>query len=123
MPPDPKQLSDPSCLFCRIIAGEVPSSQLHTDDLIVAIRDVAPQAPTHILLMPREHIASAAELGEEHAMLLGRLCTVAAEMARREGVSELGYRLVMNVGRYGGQTVGHLHVHLLGGRPFAWPPG
>ncbi|MGZ6339348.1 MAG: histidine triad nucleotide-binding protein [Candidatus Limnocylindrales bacterium] len=123
MPPDPKQLSDPSCLFCRIIAGEVPSTQLHTDDLIVAIRDVAPRAPTHILLMPREHIASAAELGEEHAMLLGRLCTVAAEMARREGGSELGYRLVMNVGRYGGQTVDHLHVHLRGGRPFAWPPG
>lgn len=111
------------CLFCRIAAGEVPSTQLHADELVLAIRDVAPRAPTHVLVMPRQHIASAAHLGEEHGALLGRLYAVAAEVARREGVSERGYRLVVNVGRYGGQTVDHLHVHLLGGRPFAWPPG
>ncbi|HXG40499.1 MAG TPA: histidine triad nucleotide-binding protein, partial [Candidatus Limnocylindrales bacterium] len=106
------------CLFCRIVAGEVPSTKVHEDDLVVAIRDIAPRAPTHILLMPREHIASAAELTEAHGPLLGRLFAVAAELARREGIAEAGYRLVTNVGRYGGQSVDHLHVHLLGGRPF-----
>ena len=111
------------CLFCRIVAGEVPSTKVHEDDLVVAIRDIAPRAPTHILLMPREHIASAAELTEAHGPLLGRLFAVAAELARREGIAEAGYRLVTNVGRYGGQSVDHLHVHLLGGRPFQWPPG
>ena len=114
---------DPSCLFCRIVAGEAPSTRLHDDDLVLAIRDIAPRAPTHILLMPRDHIPSARELTEDDAALLGRLYAVAAELARREGISEAGYRVVTNVGRYGGQTVHHLHLHLLGGRPFAWPPG
>jgi diadenosine tetraphosphate (Ap4A) HIT family hydrolase len=111
------------CLFCRIIAGEVPSTKVHEDDLVVAIRDVAPRAPTHILLLPREHIVSAADLTEAHAPTLGRLFAVAADLARREGIAEAGYRLVTNVGRYAGQSVDHLHVHLLGGRPFSWPPG
>lgn len=111
------------CLFCRIAAGEVPSTRVHEDDLVVAIRDIAPRAPTHILLVPREHIASAAELTEAHGPLLGRLFAVAAQVARDEGIEESGYRLVSNVGRSAGQTVDHLHVHLLGGRPFSWPPG
>jgi histidine triad (HIT) family protein len=111
------------CLFCAIAAGDIPSTQVHADDLVVAFRDLAPRAPTHILLIPREHVASAADLTEAHGPLLGRLFTVAAEIARREGIAEDGYRLTSNVGRWGGQTVDHLHVHLMGGRPFDWPPG
>jgi len=111
------------CLFCRIIAGEIPATVVHSDDLVVAVRDVAPRAPTHVLLLSREHIASAADLTEAHGPLLGRLFAVAADIARAEGIAESGYRLTSNVGRYGGQSVPHLHVHLMGGRPFGWPPG
>lgn len=113
----------PDCLFCRIAAGELPSTMVHDDELVIAFRDIAPRAPTHILVVPREHVPSAADLTEAHGPLLGRLFSVAAEIARREGLAEAGYRLVSNVGRWGGQTVDHLHVHLLGGRPFDWPPG
>ncbi len=112
-----------SCLFCRIAAGTIPSDRVHEDDLVVAFRDIAPRAPTHILLIPRRHIASAADLTEADAPLLGRLFAVAAEIARSEGIADGGYRLVSNVGRWGGQTVDHLHVHLMGGRAFDWPPG
>ena len=111
------------CLFCRIVAGEIPATRLHEDDLVIAIRDIAPRAPTHLLLLPRSHIASAAELTEADGALLGRLFAVAAELARSAGIAESGYRLVSNVGRWGGQTVNHLHVHLMGGRAFDWPPG
>jgi histidine triad (HIT) family protein len=111
------------CLFCKIVTGEIPATQVYADDLVVAIRDIAPRAPTHILLMPREHIRSAAELTEAHGPLLGRLFAVAADLARREGIADSGYRVVTNVGRWGGQTVDHLHVHLMGGRAFTWPPG
>ena len=113
----------PDCLFCRVIADELPSTKVHEDDLVVAIRDIAPRAPTHILLLSREHIASAAELGEAHATLLGRLFATAAELARREGITDAGYRIVTNIGRWGGQSVDHLHFHLMGGRAFEWPPG
>lgn len=112
-----------SCLFCRIVANELPSTRLHEDDLVIAVRDIAPQAPIHILLLPRVHIASAADLTEADGPLLGRLFSVAAALARTEGVVDAGYRLVSNVGDWGGQTVDHLHVHLVGGRPFGWPPG
>ena len=115
--------ADPDCLFCRIAAGEIPSTNVYEDDLIVAFRDIAPRAPTHILIISRDHIASAADLTEDHATMLGRLFAVAAKIARDEGIADGGYRLVSNVGRWGGQTVDHLHVHLLGGRPFSWPPG
>jgi histidine triad (HIT) family protein len=111
------------CLFCRIAAGEVPATRVHEDDLVVAIRDVAPRAPTHILLMPRQHIGSAIDLTDADAPVVGRLFAAAAEIARREGIAENGYRLVSNVGRWGGQTIEHLHVHLMGGRAFDWPPG
>jgi len=111
------------CLFCRIIAGELPSSQVYSDDSVVAIRDIAPQAPTHILLLARKHIASPSDLGKADAALMGKIYAVAAELAKREGIVETGYRLVMNVGRDGGQTVDHLHVHMLGGRHLSWPPG
>ena len=112
-----------ACLFCRIIAGEIPATMVHADDLVIAIRDVAPRAPTHVLLLPREHVSSAADLTEAHGALLGRLFAVAADLARSEGIAERGYRLTTNVGTWGGQSVPHLHVHLMGGRAFGWPPG
>jgi histidine triad (HIT) family protein len=115
--------SVPDCLFCRIAAGTIPADILHDDDLVVAFRDIAARAPTHILLITRRHIASAADLTEADGPMLGRLFAVAAELARTAGIAEGGYRLVSNVGRWGGQTVDHLHVHLMGGRPFDWPPG
>jgi histidine triad (HIT) family protein len=115
--------TDPNCLFCRIVAGGVPSTKVHDDELVIAFRDIAPRAPTHILVVPRDHIASAADLTEADAPVLGRIFAVAAELARTEGIADAGYRLVSNVGRWGGQTVDHLHVHLLGGRAFDWPPG
>jgi histidine triad (HIT) family protein len=111
------------CPFCRIVAGEIPSTNVHEDDQIIAIRDIAPRAPTHILLIPRRHIASALDLTEADAPLVGHMFAVAADLARSEGIAEAGYRLVSNVGRWGGQSVDHLHVHLMGGRAFEWPPG
>lgn len=114
---------DPNCLFCRIAAGEVPADIVHEDDLVVCFRDVSPKAPTHLLLIPRRHIASAVELSGTDAEMLGRLFTVAAKQARDAGVAEGGYRMVTNVGRGAGQSVGHLHFHLLGGRSLGWPPG
>jgi histidine triad (HIT) family protein len=111
------------CLFCRIIAGEVPATQIYADDSVVAIRDIAPQAPTHVLLLAREHIASVGDLGKADHDLMGAIFSAGAELAKREGIAQDGYRLVANVGRNGGQTVDHLHVHLLGGRHMAWPPG
>ncbi len=112
-----------SCLFCRIVAGEIPSTKVHEDDLVLAIRDIAPQAPTHVLLMPRAHIASLTDLTDADAELLGRLFAVSADVARAEGLEADGYRVVSNHGRAAGQSVDHLHLHLLGGRDFAWPPG
>lgn len=114
---------DPGCLFCRIVAGELPSTALHEDDLVIAIRDIAPRAPTHVLLLPREHVVSAADLTDEDGPMLGRLFAVGADLARSLGLVEDGYRLVSNVGRWGGQSVDHLHLHLMGGRAFTWPPG
>jgi len=111
------------CLFCRISDGSVPADLLHADELVIAFRDIAPRAPTHILLVPRRHIRSALELTEADGPLLGRLFAVAADLARSEGIADGGFRLISNVGRWGGQTVDHLHVHLMGGRPFDWPPG
>jgi diadenosine tetraphosphate (Ap4A) HIT family hydrolase len=116
-------MTDPSCLFCTIIAGDIPARKVHEDDLVVAIEDIDPVAPVHLLLMPREHVASAAELAEDDAAMLGRLFGVAARLAADAGLPERGYRLVSNVGADGGQSVPHLHVHLVGGRRFAWPPG
>ena len=114
---------DPACLFCRIIAGEIPSTRVAEDELAIAIRDIAPRAPTHILVMPRAHVASAADLTDGDAPLTGRLLAMAAEIARAEGIAEGGYRIVTNVGTWGGQSVDHLHFHVMGGRPFTWPPG
>ena len=114
---------DPECLFCRIVAGEIRSTTVAEDDSVLAIRDIAPRAPTHILLLPREHIRSAAELTDGDATVLGRVFAMSAELARAEGIADGGYRVVTNVGTWGGQSVDHLHFHLMGGRPFTWPPG
>jgi histidine triad (HIT) family protein len=114
---------DPECIFCRIIAGEVPSTTVHANDRLVAIRDIAPRSPTHILLLSREHIPSADDLSEADGDLLGDVFAMAAELARSEGIADRGYRVVTNVGEWGGQTVDHLHFHLMGGRSFTWPPG
>jgi histidine triad (HIT) family protein len=111
------------CVFCKIIAGEIPADFLHNDDLVVAFPDISPKAPTHLLLIPREHIASAAQLREEHAPMLGRMFAVAAKLATEAGVVDSGYRLVTNSGEGAGQSVRHLHFHLLGGRSMSWPPG
>ena len=113
----------PDCLFCRIARGEIPSTNVYEDDLVLAFRDIAPRSPTHILVIPKEHIPSAADLTDEDGPLLGRLFTATARIARDEGIADAGYRLVSNVGRWGGQTVDHLHLHLMGGRAFKWPPG
>jgi histidine triad (HIT) family protein len=111
------------CLFCRIAVGEVAAERVHEDETVIAFRDINPQAPTHILVIPREHIGSAAELTPGQDALWGHLLHVAQRLAASDGIDESGYRIVTNVGRDGGQTVGHLHLHLLGGRLMTWPPG
>ena len=116
-------MTDQDCLFCRIAAGEIPADLVHQDDQVVAFRDINPQAPVHVLLIPRRHVASALELGEGDGELLGRLFAVAGDVARREGVAETGFRVVTNTGANAGQSVRHLHFHLLGGRSLHWPPG
>jgi histidine triad (HIT) family protein len=118
-----RRARDPECVFCRIVAGELPSTSVGQDGDLVAIRDIAPRAPTHILILTREHIPSADDLTRDDGPLLGRIFAMAADLARAEGIAENGYRVVTNVGRWGGQTVDHLHFHLMGGRSFTWPPG
>lgn len=110
------------CLFCEIVQGTIPVKRVFEDDLSVAFADLHPQAPVHLLVIPKEHLASHAQAMAEHAALLGHLMAVAGELARSQGLRN-GYRLVVNTGKDGGQTVGHLHVHLLGGREMGWPPG
>ncbi|GAC1422790.1 MAG: histidine triad nucleotide-binding protein [Acidobacteriaceae bacterium] len=110
------------CIFCKIVAGTIPAKRLYEDDDLLAFADVNPQAPTHVLLVPKQHVASLAHTDAAHAALLGHLFAKAAELASSAGL-ERGYRLVVNTGPDGGQTVDHLHVHLLGGRAMGWPPG
>jgi histidine triad (HIT) family protein len=116
-------MSEQSCLFCRMIAGEVPVDLLHQDDSCVVIRDINPQAPTHVLVIPREHMESLDEASVRDEALLGHLLRVGARVANDEGHAEDGYRTVINSGAGAGQSVFHLHVHVLGGRPMNWPPG
>jgi len=113
----------PGCLFCSIVSGDIEATVVRTGERTIAIRDINPQAPVHVLIMPREHIESVAGLTPAHADLLVEIVQMAQWIASAEGVAESGYRLVANTGRDGGQTVAHLHVHLLGGRPMTWPPG
>jgi histidine triad (HIT) family protein len=114
---------DSNCLFCRIVAGEIPADVVRESDRVLAFRDVNPQAPVHLLLIPKEHVESIADVAEHHADTLADIMIAAAQLARAEGVDDSGWRLVTNVGADGGQTVFHLHFHLLGGRSMAWPPG
>jgi|SRR5580698_3101096 histidine triad (HIT) family protein len=111
-----------SCLFCRIVAGEIPSTPVYQDEQSYAFADISPKAPVHILIIPRQHIASMADAAEGERNLLGHLHWVAAQIARSKGLVN-GYRVVVNTGSDGGQTVDHLHLHLLGGRQLTWPPG
>jgi histidine triad (HIT) family protein len=111
------------CLFCKIATGVIPSTRVSETERVLAFRDIQPQAPTHVLLIPKSHVAdSAAVLDETHAELLGEIFALAARIAREEGLGN-GWRLVTNVGADGGQSVPHLHLHLLGGRAMQWPPG
>jgi histidine triad (HIT) family protein len=112
-----------TCLFCRIAAREAPADIVHASDSIVAFRDIHPKAPTHVLLIPRDHIESAADLGPDQAEMLGELFLTAAHIAKAERIDRTGWRLVTNVGPGAGQSVFHLHFHLLGGRSMTWPPG
>lgn len=111
------------CVFCRIVRGQIPSRKVWDDDAIVAFEDLNPRAPTHVLLVPRKHIATVNDLGPADDALIGRMHRAAAEVARERGLAERGYRLVLNCNADAGQTVFHLHLHLLGGRNLGWPPG
>ena len=104
------------CVFCKIVAGEIPSDILYQDDEVIAFRDINPQAPVHLLIIPKAHIPSLTELTESQSPLMGHMVNVANQLAEKEGVSESGYRVVVNCGKQGGQLVPHLHMHLLGGR-------
>ena len=116
-------LVDAECIFCHIAARDIPSEVMHESDMVFAFRDTNPQAPVHILLIPKEHIASAAEIDDRHAGMLADIVQAASHLADAEGISAGGWRLVTNVGPDAGQSVFHLHFHLLGGREMAWPPG
>ncbi len=111
------------CLFCKILDGEVPADVVYENDTVLAFRDINPQAPTHILIIPRQHISTINDIEPEHEMMVGRLFSAAREIAAAEGLTDKGYRVVMNCGEGAGQSVFHIHLHLLGGRGFDWPPG
>ncbi len=117
------QRIDSACIFCKIAAREIPAEILHATETVVAFRDLDPKAPTHILIIPKEHLVSVAEIDSGHAGLMADIMQAASHLADTEGIADSGWRLVTNTGPDGGQSVFHLHFHLLGGRPMAWPPG
>lgn len=112
-----------SCLFCKIAAGEIPSTQVYADEELYAFRDINPAAPTHILVIPRKHIPRIDDATSDDAALLGRMLLRANAIAAKEGLSQEGFRYVINCGANAGQAVFHIHLHILGGRPMTWPPG
>jgi histidine triad (HIT) family protein len=112
-----------ACLFCEIVSGTIPVKKIHEDEWIIAFEDIHPQAPTHLLLIPKLHIENLNAVESDHAEVLSKLLMGAKDLAKHLGFNESGYRLVINTNQDGGQTVFHLHVHLLGGRPLTWPPG
>ncbi len=116
-------MSNTDCLFCKFVSGELDTDVVFETDKVLAFRDIKPRAPTHILIIPRKHIATINDLTKSDAKEIGNLYIVAKELAKEEGFSEEGYRVVMNCNAAAGQTVFHLHLHLLGGRVFDWPPG
>ncbi len=111
------------CLFCKIIGGEVPSTIIYSDDDIVAIEDINPQAPTHVLVLPRKHIPTTLDIGDDDLELMGRCLAASNQIAREKGIDGSGFRIVLNSGADAGQSVYHIHFHLIGGRPMMWPPG
>ncbi len=115
-------MSQSDCLFCQIVAGQVPSDKVHETENVLAFRDINPGAPTHVLVIPKEHIASAVDFETSHGDLLVELFDVVGQVARSEGITD-GARVVTNVGRKAGQSVFHVHFHVVGGRPLSWPPG
>lgn len=115
-------MAKPECLFCKIINKEIPADVVFEDDQILAIKDIAPAAPVHVLLIPKIHIDSLNEIGTEHLQLMGRIQLAASQLASELGIAEQGYRLVNNCGSWGGQAIFHLHYHLLGGKELGWPP-
>jgi len=116
-------MTDEFCLFCKILAREIPADIIYESETAIAFRDINPQAPTHVLIIPRNHIATINDIGAEDHEVVGSLYSAAREIARKEGFSDEGYRVVMNCNEAAGQTVFHLHLHLLGGRTLTWPPG
>lgn len=111
------------CLFCGIVSGEIPGDIVYRDESVLAFRDIDPKAPVHLLIIPRKHVAGVMELGEEDGATIGHAMTVARQLATEHGVSESGFRIVVNTGRDAAQSVQHIHLHLLGGRALGWPPG
>ena len=111
------------CLFCKIVAGDIPADTVYENDQVFAFRDIDPKAPTHILIIPKEHIATTNDLAEAHKTLIGEILLAAKEIAGQEGIADSGYRTVFNCNGDGGQAVYHIHLHLLGGRQMTWPPG
>ncbi len=111
------------CLFCKILAGEIPADIIYESDTAIAFRDINPQAPTHVLVIPRKHIATINDIDDEDRLLVGSLYAAAKEIAAGEGIADSGYRAVMNCNEGAGQSVFHIHLHVLGGRPMGWPPG
>jgi histidine triad (HIT) family protein len=120
---EPEMSAQENCLFCRIVSGAIPSRQVYSDDDVIAFHDVNPGAPTHVLVIPRQHIEGIAAPGAEDGALLREMIHAAKQVAHETGVDATGYRLVWNVGPDAGQSVFHLHLHVLGGRQMAWPPG
>ncbi len=116
-------MAEQNCLFCRIAAGQIPAEIVYQDERSVAFRDINPQAPVHVLIIPRDHLESLDEAARRDEAMLGHLLRVAARIANDQGLSESGYRAVINTGQGAGQSVFHLHVHILGGRTMTWPPG
>lgn len=110
------------CIFCKIVAGEIPSTKVYEDEQVLAFRDIEPQAPFHVIIIPKQHVASAADIGGDNSHLIAKVFEAAAKIAASEHL-ENGFRIVNNCGAEGGQTVGHIHFHMLAGRMLAWPPG
>ncbi len=111
------------CLFCKIVNGEIPSTKVYEDDICYAFRDIDPQGPTHVLVIPKQHIQSVNQIDDANKDIIAHIFTVIPKIASSEGIAEDGYRVVSNIGRRGQQTVPHLHFHIIGGRDMTWPPG
>ncbi|MCT8976249.1 histidine triad nucleotide-binding protein [Clostridium sp. CX1] len=111
------------CIFCKIIKGDIPSDKVYEDEMVLSFRDISPAAPQHVLIIPKKHISNLNELTEEDSKIIAHIYIVAKELAKKLGIDKSGYRIVSNCGEDGGQTVHHIHFHILGGRTLQWPPG